>query len=136
MLQATAQIVTALLICFVQCLYIVLREAAVRSFALIVECIARVWWLFDCYVTDTVERGVIWFEVLPDESTTDIATYVTAEYVECIKTIWLCFAEAFDIYPAGTWYILGLEEIDDMEVGDYTIDDDYLDEELLCMRLE
>jgi hypothetical protein len=44
--------------------------------------------------------------------------------------------EAFDIYPAGTWYILGLEEIDDMEVGDYTIDDDYLDEELLCMRLE
>jgi hypothetical protein len=124
MLQATVQIVTALLICFVQCLIIILREAAVRSFALIVECIARVWWLLDCYIQDTVTLGVTWYEILPDESDVDVATYVTMEYIEAVKTVWLCFFEAFGVYAAGTWYLLGLEEIsdeddDDMEVGDY-----------------
>jgi hypothetical protein len=124
MLQATAQIVTALLICFVQCLIIILREATVRGFALIIECIARVWWLLDCYIQDTVTLGVTWYEILPDESDMDIATYVTMEYVESVKIVWMCFCEAFGIYAAATWVILGLEEIDDdMEVGDYAIDE-------------
>jgi hypothetical protein len=123
MLQATVQIATALLICFVQCLIIILREACVRGFDIIVECIARVWWLFDCYVQDTVDRGVIWFEVLPDESD-NIRKCVTTDYVRAIETVWCCFFEAFDIYAAATWVILGLEEIDDAEeVGDYAIDE-------------
>jgi hypothetical protein len=54
----------------------------------------------------------------------DIATYVTMEYVESVKIVWMCFCEAFGIYAAATWVILGLEEIDDAEeVGDYAIDE-------------
>jgi hypothetical protein len=137
MLQVTTKILTALTICFIQCLYIVLREAAVRSFDIIVEIVARIWWLLDCYVMDTVERGVTWYEILPDESDTDIATYVTMEYVESVKTIWLCFFEAFGIFAAATWVILGLEEIDDEEVGDDAfVTNDYVDEELMCTQLE
>jgi hypothetical protein len=142
MLQATVQIVTALLICFVQCLYIVLREACVRGFDIIVEIVARIWWLLDCYIQDTVTLGVTWYEILPDESDVDVATYVTREYVESVKTIWLCFFEAFGVYAAGTWYLLGLEEIsddedDDMEVSDYApVLKDYVDEEMMCTQLE
>jgi hypothetical protein len=141
MLQVTTKILTALTICFIQCLYIVLREAAVRSFALIIECIARVWWLMDCYIQDTVDRGVIWFEVLPDESD-NIRKCVTTDYVRAIETVWCCFFEAFNVYPAGTWYLLGLEEIsdeedDDMEVSDYApVPNDYVDEELMCTQIE
>jgi hypothetical protein len=131
MLQATTKILTALTICFIQCLYIVLREAAVRNFALIIECIARVWWLMDCYIEDTVERGVTWYEILPDESDAEIAKYVTMEYVESVKTVWYSFLEAFGIFAAVTWDILGLEDIDDDgEVGDYAI------EENDCTQLE
>jgi hypothetical protein len=124
MLQSTVQIVTALLICFVQCIVIILREACVRGFDIIVEIVARIWWLLDCYIQDTVTLGVTWYEILPDESDMDIATYVTMEYVESVKTVWMCFCEAFGIYAAATWVILGLEEIDDTEeVGDYAIDE-------------
>jgi hypothetical protein len=123
MLQVTTKILTVLTICFIQCLYIVLREAAVRSFALIIECIARVWWLLDCYIQDTVTLGVTWYEIIPDESDVDVATYVTMEYVESVKTVWCCFFEAFGVYAAATWNVLGLQEIDDEEVGDYAIDE-------------
>jgi hypothetical protein len=124
MLQVTTKILTAVTICFIQCLIIILREACVRGFDIIVEIIARVWWLLDCYIQDTVTLGVTWYEILPDESDMDIATYVTMEYVESVKTVWMCFCEAFGIYAAATWVILGLEEIDDdEEVGDYAIDE-------------
>jgi hypothetical protein len=137
MLQATTQVLTAVTICFIQCLIIILREASVRGFALIIECIARVWWLFDCYVQDTVERGVTWYTILPDESDAEIAKYVTMEYVESVKTVWYSFLEAFGIYAAVAWEILGLEEIDDEEVGDYApVPNDYVDEELMCTQLE
>jgi hypothetical protein len=138
MLQVTTKILTALTICFIQCLYIVLREAAVRSFNIIIECIARVWWLMDCYIEDTVERGVTWYTILPDESDAEIAKYVTMEYIESVKTVWCCFFEAFGVYAAATWNVLGLQEIeDDEEVGDYAfVTNDYVDEELMCTQLE
>jgi hypothetical protein len=135
MLQATVQIVTALLICFVQCLYIVLREACVRGFNIIVEIIARIWWLLDCYIQDTVTLGVTWYEILPDESNVPV---ITPQYVESVKTIWCSFLEAFGIYAAVAWEILGLEEIDDdEEVSDYApVPNDYVDEELMCTQIE
>jgi hypothetical protein len=87
--------------------------------------VARIWWLLDCYIQDTVTLGVTWYEILPDESNVPV---ITPQYVESVKTIWCSFLEAFGIYAAVAWEILGLEEIsdeedDDMEVGDYAIDE-------------
>jgi hypothetical protein len=136
MLQATVQIATALLICFVQCLIIILREACVRGFDIIVEIIARIWWLLDCYIQDTVTLGVTWYEILPDESD-NIKECVTTDYVRAIETVWCCFFEAFGVYAAATWNVLGLQEIDDEEVGDDAfVTNDYVDEELMCTQLE